>query len=47
MHGGLRSGNIHFPGAAGVLIDPACNHRDAEIRLAMQSLFGRIPAAFP
>ena len=47
LHGDLWSGNIVWStgGCAG-LIDPACYHGDAEVDLAMLTLFGQPPPAF-
>ncbi len=46
LHGDLWSGNVHGAGGRVWLIDPACFHGDAEVDLAMLSLFGRPPAGF-
>ncbi len=46
LHGDLWSGNVVFDGAFSGLIDPACYHGDAEVDLAMLTLFGHPPAAF-
>lgn len=46
LHGDLWSGNIHFSGGTGVLIDPACYYGDPEVDLAMLELFGSHPATF-
>lgn len=47
LHGDLWSGNILVnDGRLAALIDPACYYGDAEVDLAMLSLFGAPPAAF-
>ncbi|MFZ5965060.1 fructosamine kinase family protein [Thalassococcus sp. BH17M4-6] len=46
LHGDLWSGNLLFTADAAFLIDPACYVGDAEVDLAMLSLFGAPPAAF-
>lgn len=47
LHGDLWSGNILVQdGALAALIDPACYHGDAEVDLAMLSLFDSPPASF-
>ena len=47
LHGDLWSGNILVrEGALAAFIDPACYHGDAEVDLAMISLFDGSPAAF-
>ncbi|HZG08822.1 MAG TPA: fructosamine kinase family protein [Allosphingosinicella sp.] len=47
LHGDLWSGNILVrDGALAALIDPACYHGDAEVDLAMLSLFDTPPAEF-
>ncbi|MFD1341435.1 fructosamine kinase family protein [Litorisediminicola beolgyonensis] len=40
LHGDLWTGNVIFTEAQGYLIDPACYYGDAEVDLAMLSLFG-------
>lgn len=47
LHGDLWSGNILVKdGALAALIDPACYHGDAEVDLAMLSLFDAPPPEF-
>lgn len=47
LHGDLWSGNILVrDGRVAALIDPACYHGDAEVDLAMLSLFDRPPESF-
>ena len=47
LHGDLWSGNILVAGGRlAALIDPACYHGDAEVDLAMLSLFDTPPDAF-
>jgi len=46
LHGDLWRGNVHFSGGQAILIDPACYHGDAEVDLAMLTLFGAPPPAF-
>ena len=46
LHGDLWSGNVLFTAPSAHLIDPACYHGDAEVDLAMLTLFGRPPPAF-
>ena len=47
LHGDLWGGNILVrDGALAALIDPACYHGDAEVDLAMLSLFDSPPPAF-
>ncbi|MFW2543824.1 fructosamine kinase family protein [Primorskyibacter sp. 2E107] len=46
LHGDLWTGNALFSGASAYLIDPACYYGDAEVDLAMLSLFGAVPDAF-
>ena len=47
LHGDLWSGNILVEGGRlAALIDPACYHGDAEVDLAMLSLFDTPPDAF-
>ena len=41
LHGDLWGGNLHFTQDRGVMIDPACYHGDAEVDLAMLTLFGK------
>ncbi|SDN44602.1 Fructosamine-3-kinase [Lutimaribacter pacificus] len=41
LHGDLWAGNVLFSGPRAWLIDPACYHGDAEVDLAMLTLFGR------
>ena len=46
LHGDLWGGNVHGGAGRVWLIDPACFHGDAEVDLAMLSLFGRPPPGF-
>lgn len=47
LHGDLWAGNVHFgPNGGAWLIDPACYHGDAEVDLAMLTLFGSPPDCF-
>ncbi|WP_319824416.1 fructosamine kinase family protein [Thalassovita sp.] len=46
LHGDLWTGNVHFSGGRGWLIDPACYYGDPEVDLAMLHLFGTPPPAF-
>jgi fructosamine-3-kinase len=47
LHGDLWSGNILVrDGGLAALIDPACHHGDAEVDLAMLTLFDTPPADF-
>jgi fructosamine-3-kinase len=47
LHGDLWSGNILVAGGElAALIDPACYHGDAEVDLAMLTLFDAPPSAF-
>ncbi len=46
LHGDLWSGNVLFDGEFSGVIDPACYHGDAEVDLAMLTLFGSPRPAF-
>jgi fructosamine-3-kinase len=46
LHGDLWGGNVLFTGQTTYFIDPACYFGDAEVDLAMLTLFGRPPATF-
>jgi fructosamine-3-kinase len=47
LHGDLWAGNILVAaGRLAAFIDPACYHGDAEVDLAMLSLFGEPPTDF-
>ncbi len=46
LHGDLWAGNALFSGPHAWLIDPASYHGDAEVDLAMLTLFGDPPRAF-
>ena len=46
LHGDLWSGNIHLSATGAWMIDPACYHGDAEVDLAMLTLFGSPPPVF-
>ena len=47
LHGDLWTGNILVrEGRLAALIDPACYHGDAEVDLAMLTMFGEPPSAF-
>ncbi len=46
LHGDLWLGNVLFTSRRAHLIDPACYYGDAEVDLAMLSLFSRPPPAF-
>ena len=46
LHGDIWAGNALFSGDRAWLIDPACYHGDAEVDLAMLTLFGAPPAEF-
>lgn len=47
LHGDLWSGNVHFTANCGAyLIDPASYYGDAEVDLAMLTLFGTPPRPF-
>ena len=46
LHGDLWAGNVMFTAARPCLIDPACYYGDAEVDLAMLTLFGAPPAEF-
>lgn len=46
LHGDLWTGNVHFGRHGPALIDPACYYGDAEVDLAMLTLFGSPPPAF-
>ena len=46
LHGDLWSGNVHFTGEGGALIDPSCCYGHREVDLAMAALFGGFPPAF-
>ncbi|WP_306152820.1 fructosamine kinase family protein [Roseovarius sp. MMSF_3281] len=46
LHGDLWSGNVLFTGERACFIDPACYYGDAEVDLAMLTLFGQPPNAF-
>ena len=46
LHGDLWGGNVLFTDQTAYFIDPACYFGDAEVDLAMLTLFGRPPDAF-
>lgn len=46
LHGDIWVGNALFSGPRAHLIDPACYHGDAEVDLAMLTLFGQPHPAF-
>ena len=46
LHGDLWGGNVLFTARTAYLIDPACYYGDAEVDLAMLTLFGRPPPGF-
>jgi fructosamine-3-kinase len=46
LHGDLWSGNVHFTGEIGAVIDPSSYYGHREVDLAMAALFGGFPAAF-
>lgn len=46
LHGDLWTGNAHFSGGRGFLIDPASYRGHNEVDLAMLTLFGTPPKAF-
>jgi fructosamine-3-kinase len=46
LHGDIWAGNALFSGDRAYLIDPACYHGDAEVDLAMLTLFGNPPRDF-
>ena len=46
LHGDLWPGNVIFTAGGAYLIDPACYHGDAEVDLAMVTLFGNPPRDF-
>lgn len=46
LHGDLWTGNIHFTGTTGALIDPACYTGHSEVDLAMLELFGTLTEGF-
>ncbi|WP_101065435.1 fructosamine kinase family protein [Roseovarius salinarum] len=46
LHGDLWAGNLLFAQGRAWFIDPACYHGDAEVDLAMLTLFGNPPGAF-
>ncbi len=46
LHGDLWAGNVLFSGEQAFLIDPACYYGDAEVDLAMLTLFGQPPRTF-
>lgn len=46
LHGDMWTGNALFSGDQAYLIDPSCYHGDAEVDLAMLTLFASPPAEF-